>query len=75
MKISSTKIKQPTLEDIFVRYNRDDLECFRKYCISVVENARAPNHGMMIQMKTMTKNQLVKSISNFAMKGWGLGVK
>ena len=75
MKQSSTLIKDATLQDIFVRHATDDLETFRAYSINIVENARAPNRALLIQMKNMSKNQLVKSVTNFAFKGMGLGVK
>lgn len=75
MKLASTTIKDPTLQEIFIRHSTDDLETFRAYCISIVENARAPNRSLLIQMKNMNKNQLVKSVTNFAFKGMGLGVK
>jgi len=75
MKISSTKIKEPTLTELYEHFYKDDVETFRSYCINLVENARAPNHALLIQMKRMNKNQLVKSATNFAFKGMGLGVK
>jgi hypothetical protein len=75
MKLASTTIKDQTLDDIFVRYNKDDLETFRIHCINIVKNSRAPNRALLIQMQRMSKDQLVKSVTNFGLKGMGLGVK
>jgi hypothetical protein len=75
MKLASTTIKEPTLTELYEHFYKDDLETFRSYCINLVENARAPNRALLIQMKNMNKNQLVKSATNFAFKGMGLGVK
>lgn len=74
MKAASTKVKDVDLIEIYQHFYNDDLETFRARCISLVESARAPNRALLIQMKRMSKNQLVKSVSNFAMKGHGHGV-
>lgn len=75
MKTASTKIKDVDVIDIYQHFYNDNLETFRARCISLVEDARAPNRALLIQMKRMSKDQLVKSISNFFLKGNGLGVK
>ena len=74
MKTASTKIKETNLEDLYAHFYGDDLETFRSYCINLVQNARAPNRALLIQMQKMNKDQLVKSTTNFAFKGMGHGV-
>lgn len=75
MKPSNTKIKEPTLTELYEHFYGDDLETFRSYCINLIENARTPNRALLIQMQKMNKKQLVQSTTNFAFKGMGLGVK
>ena len=74
MKQSSTKIKDIDAIELYQSYYNLSLEDFRKLCIDIVKNARAPNHTLLRQMPMMNKDQLVKSTSNFFMKGQGYGV-
>ena len=74
MKPSSTKIKEVDAIELYQSYYNLSLEDFRKLCINIVKNARAPNQALLRQMPTMNKDQLVKSTSNFFMKGHGYGV-
>ena len=74
MKSSSTKIKEIDAIELYQSYYNLSLEDFRKLCIDIVKNARAPNHALLRQMTNMNKDQLVKSTSNFFMKGHGHGV-
>ena len=74
MKQSSTKIKDIDAIELYQSYYNLSLEDFRKLCIDIVKNARAPNATLLRQMPMMNKDQLVKSTSNFFMKGQGYGV-
>ena len=74
MKSSSTKIKEIDAIELYQSYYNLSLEDFRKLCINIVKNARAPNNALLRQMTNMNKDQLVKSTSNFFMKGHGHGV-
>ena len=74
MKPSSTKIKETDAIEFYQSYYNLSLEDFRTLCINIVKNARAPNHALLRQMPNMNKDQLVKSTSNFFMKGHGYGV-
>ena len=71
MKQSSTKIDAI---ELYQSYYNLSLEEFRNLCINIVKNARAPNAALLRQMPMMNKDQLVKSTSNFFMKGQGYGV-
>ena len=45
-----------------------------EYCISMIENARAPNYTMINQLKNMSKDRIILAMNNFIMKGQGFGV-
>lgn len=74
MKQASTKIKEADLLDLYKHYGEDSVEQFRAYCRKLVENARAPNPQILRSLDNMGKDQLLKTVNNFAMKGQGLGV-
>ena len=68
-------IQQKDLTTLYTKYSELDLESFREYCKVIVSKAKIPNHELLHRMDQMrTKDQLVQSTSNFAMKGHGMGV-
>ena len=74
MKQSSTKIKEVDLVEFYQHYYNDTLEQFRERCRELITNARAPNPQILRQLDRMSKDQLLKTVNNFAMKGHGFGV-
>lgn len=74
MKQASTKIKEADLLDLYKHYSEDTVEQFRTHCRTLIENARAPNPQILRSLDNMGKDQLLKTVNNFAMKGHGLGV-
>lgn len=44
------------------------------YCVDLIRGARAPNHTLINQLKSMGKNRMVIAMNNFIMKGHGYGV-
>ena len=43
-------------------------------CTKMIESARAPNHTLINQLKSMSKDRMIIAMNNFIMKGHGLGV-
>jgi len=74
MKASSRKIKQETMMDLFelgMLYNVEEL---RAKVLEMISNARVPNQAIIRQIPYMDKKKLMKTASNFFLKGEGLGV-
>lgn len=44
------------------------------YCTKLISEARAPNHTLIHQLKSMSKDRMILATNNFIMKGHGLGV-
>ena len=74
MKQASTKIKEADLLDLYKHYGEDTTEQFRAHCRTLVENARVPNPAIIRSLDNMGKDQLLKTVNNFVMKGHGYGV-
>ena len=75
MKEASTKIKNTNLEDLYASYGKMNLIEFREFVRDLIKNARAPNPSILRKIDTLSKDQLLFTASNFALKGFGLGVK
>ena len=75
MKDASTKIKNTDLEDLYAAYGKMNLIEFREFVRDLIKNARAPNPSILRKIDIMSKDQLLFTASNFALKGFGLGVK
>ena len=75
MKDASTKIKDTDCHNLYLAYELLDTIQFRKYVREMIENARAPNLAILRKIDTQSKDQLLFTASNFALKGFGLGVK
>ena len=44
------------------------------YCIDLILSARAPNHTLINELKSMSKDRIIIAVNNFIMKGQGYGV-
>lgn len=44
------------------------------YCIDLILSARVPNHTLINQLKSMSKDRIIIAVNNFIMKGQGYGV-
>lgn len=72
--MKNAKIKEQQQLQFFsaaTTMSRDDLV---EYCTKMILEARAPNHAMINQMKTLTKDRIIIAMNNFIMKGHGMGV-
>ena len=67
------KIQSIDMIDFYQAYYNDSEAAFRTRCVDIVKNARAPNHTLLNQMQKMSKDSLLVAVSNFAMKGHGMG--
>ena len=74
MKEASTKIKNSDLEDLYSAHRTLNTTDFREYVRNMITNARAPNRKILREIDTMSKDQLVFTATNFALKGQGMGV-
>jgi hypothetical protein len=75
MKEASRKIQDVDVQQLWndaPTYNIDDL---RVAVTKMVEDARAPNQSILRNIPKMGRGQLLKTITNFYLKGCGLGVK
>lgn len=75
MKETSAKIKNTNLEDLYAAYHTMNLLEFREFVRNLVKNARAPNHKILREIDSSSKDQLLFATTNFAFKGLGMGVK
>ena len=50
---------------------RDEME---QYCKTLIKNARVPNHTLINELTSMSKNRIILAMNNFIMKGQGYGV-
>ena len=74
MKEVNTKIKDTDLEGLYEAYEQKSLVEFREFVRDLIKNARAPNPAILRKIDTMSKDQLVFTATNFALKGQGMGV-
>jgi len=51
-----------------------DVEQMREAVKELIENARVPNQSILRKIPVMSKKQLMKVLSDFYLKGSGLGV-
>ena len=72
--MKNPKINEQAIKAFYDHYKNDSVEEFRAFCIQLIMNARAPNQQILRQINTMSKDQILKSVNNFAFKGQGLGV-
>lgn len=44
------------------------------YCTDLIKGARVPNHTLINQLTSMSKDRMILAMNNFIMKGQGYGV-
>lgn len=76
MKLSSCKHTQETQNELYQHYynKKVSLQEFINYCKSIILSARAPNHQIIRQLDTMSRDKALMTTNNFILKGHGLGV-
>lgn len=75
MKEASRKIKDEDIMKLYEEmpsYNVDEL---REAVKTYIENARVPNQAIIRQLPFMSRKKLMTTITNFYLKGSGLGVR
>ena len=71
----NAKIKEQQQLEFFsaaTTMSRDELVA---YCTKAILEARAPNHTMINQLTSLSKDRIILAMNNFIMKGHGYGVK
>ena len=74
MKASSRNIKDIDMIALFDAASTYDVEQMREAVKELIENARVPNQSILRKIPVMSKKQLMKVLSDFYLKGSGLGV-
>ena len=74
MKASSRNIKDIDMIALFDAASTYDVEQMREAVKELIENARVPNQSILRRIPVMSKKQLMKVLSDFYLKGSGLGV-
>jgi len=75
MKEASRKIKDEDIMKLYEAMPSYSLEELREAVKSYIENARAPNQSILRQVPFMSRKKLMTTITNFYLKGSGLGVR
>ena len=75
MKQENRKIKDDDIKKLYEAMPSYDLEELREAVKTYIENARVPNQDILRQVPFMNKKKLMITISNFYLKGSGLGVR
>lgn len=76
MKLSSCNLTDKELKELYDHFNGDSsIEEFRSHCKNLINKARVPNQQIIRQIDTMSRKQLTFTMTNFILKGQGLGVK
>ena len=76
MKKSSRKITDVNMIEMYnLAYSGAyDLDQIREAVKDIIENSRAPNQAILRKIPFMSKKQLMKVLSDYYLKGCGLGV-
>jgi hypothetical protein len=74
MKLSSTKIKSDNMIDLYELSMIYDTDQLRKEVEKYILKSRAPNYTLVNKLPKMGKKQLMIVITDFFLKGTGLGV-
>ena len=70
----NAKIKEQQQLEFYNAVSTMSREDTLAYCTSLIETARAPNHTLINQLKSMGKDRMMVAMNNFIMKGQGYGV-
>ena len=74
MKITSRKVKDVDMLGLFDAASQYDVAEMRKQVTKLIEESRVPNHTILRKIPSMSKRQLMQVMSNYYLKGSGLGV-
>lgn len=72
--MKNAKIQEVDMVEFYQHYYNDTVDQFRDRCRSMIENARVPNQAILRSIDKMGKDQLLKTVNNFVLKGHGFGV-
>ena len=75
MKAASRKIQEVDITELYEAAGTYATEDLRRKVTEYIENARVPNHSILRAIPSMSKRQLLQVITDFYLKGCGLGVK
>jgi hypothetical protein len=74
-QMRNAKIKEQQQLEFFsvaTTMSRDELV---EYCTKMILEARVPNHTMINQLTSLSKDRIILAMNNFIMKGHGFGIK
>ena len=74
MKESNRKVKDVDMMGLFDAASQYDVVEMQKQVTKLVEESRAPNQAVLRKIPHMSKGQLLQVMSNYYLKGCGLGV-
>jgi|TARA_R100000081_G_C4779659_1_gene150709 hypothetical protein len=74
MKFVSRKVHDVDMLGLFDAASQYDVVEMRESVTKLIENSRAPNQAILRKIPTMSKKQLLKVMSDFYLKGCGMGV-
>ena len=74
MKFVSRKVQDVDMLGLFDAASQYDVVEMRKSVTKLIEDSRVPNQAILRKIPTMSKSQLLKVMSNFYLKGCGMGV-
>lgn len=74
MKITSRKVKDVDMLGLFDAASQYDVAEMRKQVTKLIEESRVPNQTILRKIPSMSKRQLMQVMSNYYLKGSGLGV-
>ena len=74
MKLSSRKVHDVDMLGLFDAAPQYDVVEMRESVTKLIENSRTPNQAILRKIPTMDKKQLMKVMSNYYLKGCGMGV-
>lgn len=72
--MKNAKIKEEQQIEFFNAVTTMSRDEALEYCTNLIKSARAPNHTLMNQLKSMGKDRMIVAMNNFIMKGQGYGV-
>ena len=74
MKLSSRKVHDVDMIGLFDAASQYDVIEMRESVTKLIEESRVPNQAILRKIPTMDKKQLMKVMSNYYLKGCGMGV-
>ena len=72
--MKSAKIKEQQQLEFYAAASSMSRDEMIEYCTKMIIEARVPNHTLINQLKSMSKDRMMISMNNFIMKGHGYGV-